>query len=221
MASLRRAPHAGEAALGVVCSAAEVATAVQRRGRIPASPRHQVTLAYRKMPRRFEDDHNDLELTTAVRAVREIDRKDPLEQSGPARRRTAAGHQHPLVADRVSSSCGEADARPGVPAGSANLDSTRLLLRSRTDEPSQGWAVDWFLQKSIERPDVASGLVFCGADENQHRRSVEAIPLTDLGGQSSAIGIRHLKINQHGIEVRLGQQGARLGCGADCMASMP
>ena len=50
----------------------------------------------------------------------------------------AAGRERRVLADRVSSSSGEADARPGVTAGSANLDTTRLLLRSRTDEPSQG-----------------------------------------------------------------------------------
>jgi len=51
---------------------------------------------------RFEDDPDDLELPTAVRAVLEVDLKDPLEQSGPARRHTVDLNQHPLVAVTVS-----------------------------------------------------------------------------------------------------------------------
>ena len=75
----------------------------------------------------------------------------------------------------------------------------------RTDEPRQGLTVDGFLQEPIERPHLTGGLVFCCADENQHRRGVEAIPLTDLGGQCSAIGVWHLQIDQNDVEVRAGQ----------------
>jgi hypothetical protein len=97
--------------------------------------------------------------------------------------------------------------------------TSSLRLHPRTNKPSQGWAVDWVLQESIERPDLASGLVLGRADENEHRRSVEALPLSHLFSQRPAIGIWHLQINQHGVELRAGQQGARFGRGTAYLSS--
>ena len=95
--------------------------------------------------------------------------------------------------------------RPGLGSGRQVQAALGLRLGSRTNKPSQGLAIDWFLQEPIERPDLASGLIFCGADENQHRRTVEPITLTDLGGQRPAVGVRHLQIDQYRVEVRAGQ----------------
>jgi|GEM_PF-4217988 len=96
--------------------------------------------------------------------------------------------------------------QPTRPPSSANPDTSGLRLCSRIDEPRQCLAIDWFLQEPIERPDLASGLIFCGADENQHRRSIASITLTNLGGQRPAIRVRHLQIDQYHVEVRAGQQ---------------
>ena len=96
----------------------------------------------------------------------------------------------------------------------------RLPLNARTNKPSQSLAIDWLLQAAIERPALASGLIFCCADKYQHRRRVGTIAPSNFCRKREAIHVRHLQINQHHIKVRAGQQGQRLGSGADRATSM-
>ena len=92
------------------------------------------------------------------------------------------------------------------------------VLRSRTDQPSQYLAIDGLLKEAIERPDLTSGLVLCGADEDQHRCGVRPTPVADFGRQRQTIRVRHLQIDQHHIEALAGEQGSRLGRRADSKA---
>ena len=76
----------------------------------------------------------------------------------------------------------------------------QVVPGSRTDEPPESWAIDGFLQKSIERPSLTSDSVLLRADENQHSRAVELAPLSNLGRQGQAVLDWHLQVDQHHIE---------------------
>lgn len=79
-------------------------------------------------------------------------------------------------------------------------------LLARSDEPRQCLAIDWLLQKTIERPSLSSGKVLCGADEDKHRRHIRPTAVTDLCRQRQTICVRHLQINQRHVEVCGGEQ---------------